>query len=185
MEQLMILNEDGTPSGSIADRSIAHREGLLHGTSQIFIYRIRSGELEILLQRRSEHKDSFPGLLDISCAGHVPLGESYESNALKELSEELGIKAKSSDLTFVGYFRSSKINEFYGQVFNDRQISAVYIMHLDVPSEKIVFQEEEISEVFWMKDKDISKRLLVSDEEFCINAKRYFKVVSIIKEAIN
>jgi isopentenyldiphosphate isomerase len=28
--------------------------------------------LQVLLQKRSPDKDSYPGCLDISCAGHIP-----------------------------------------------------------------------------------------------------------------
>ena len=47
---------------------------------------------ELLLQKRSHDKDSFPDCYDISSAGHVPAGSSVLDSAIRELSEELGIK---------------------------------------------------------------------------------------------
>ena len=52
------------------------------------------GSYDLLLQKRSENKDAFPGCYDISSAGHLPAGQDYLSSALRELEEELGIKAR-------------------------------------------------------------------------------------------
>jgi isopentenyldiphosphate isomerase len=45
----------------------------------------------LFLQKRSAHKDEFPGLWDSSAAGHLDAGESYIDCARRELAEELGI----------------------------------------------------------------------------------------------
>ena len=67
------------------------------------------GRWQVLLQKRSENKDSFPGLLDISSAGHLDPGETYESGAWRELSEELGIREEDiagGRLRYLFMFRS-------------------------------------------------------------------------------
>ena len=38
-------------------------------------------------------KESFPGMYDTSSAGHIPAGEEPLPSALRELSEELGMKS--------------------------------------------------------------------------------------------
>lgn len=182
MEYLDELTRDGKKTGRTVEREVAHREGILHGTSQIYIYRIKNGNIQILLQRRSPDKDSYPGCLDISCAGHVPSGLTYEENALKELSEELGLTLDMSRLDFIGIFRTTKKTVFYGKPFHDEQLSAVYSSELDLEAEKISFQKEEISEVLWMDSDEILSRLEQGDKEFCLNMERFYKILSFIKE---
>lgn len=176
MEYFDELNENGEKTGRQVERGFAHENGILHATSQIYIYRYHKGHLEILLQKRSMNKDSYPGKLDISCAGHVPAGMDYDSNALKELSEELGITADIASLKRIGVFRTSKRAEFHGKPFCDEQLSAVYISEQYFDASDINFQKEEISDVLWMSADEILNRLSSGDDAFCLNPQR-LKVV--------
>jgi 16S rRNA (adenine1518-N6/adenine1519-N6)-dimethyltransferase len=72
------------------NRATIHRENLLHRAVHIFILNRRG---ELLLQKRSCHKDNFPRRWDSSAAGHVNAGESYRNCAERELKEELGVSA--------------------------------------------------------------------------------------------
>lgn len=181
-ELLDILNDDGTPTGQCVSRDKAHREGILHGTSQIFIYRIKDGKVQILLQRRSHEKDSFPDCLDISSAGHIPFGVSPEDNAVKELDEELGLKINKDQLTFLFLHRSEGVNTFHGQVFNDRQVSSVYVLECD--REDFVIQESELSEVVW-QDADITiKHIEDNDSEYCLDEWKFKEVTKCINEIV-
>ena len=49
------------------------------------------GDGRLLIHRRSETKDIWPGWWDIAVGGVVAIGESYEDAAHRELAEELGI----------------------------------------------------------------------------------------------
>ena len=97
-EFLDIVDENGQPTGEMIDRETAHAKGVLHRTSHVWLARRKKGKVQILLQKRAEHKSSFPGCYDISSAGHIPAGNSYEVSALRELEEELGVKAEEKDL---------------------------------------------------------------------------------------
>ena len=59
-----ILNEDGTPTGRIKKRALVHQDGDLHGASHIFVVRLHQGRIQVLLQKRSQSMDSFPGWND-------------------------------------------------------------------------------------------------------------------------
>lgn len=151
MELFDILNEDGTKSGLVQERGVAHLEGSLHPTSHIWIVRKneKSG-WDLLLQKRSACKDSNPGCWDISSAGHVAAGDDYLPSALRELSEELGIRAKEEDLHFVGMRRARFESVFYGRPFRDNELSAVYVYEKPVDETKLVLQASEVEEVKWM-----------------------------------
>lgn len=151
MELFDILTPDGKPTGVIKERSLVHRDGDLHGTVHVWLVRKNHlGRWEILLQKRSEQKDSFPGCYDISSAGHIPAGEGFADSAIRELREELGMDARADELCFVGMHRARYVGEFYGKPWNNDELSAVYVLYRDVDPAGMQIQREELSAVRWM-----------------------------------
>jgi len=73
-------------------RSVVHARGLLHRAVHVLVFNSRG---EIFLQKRSMKKDRQPGVWDSSCSGHVDSGENYDETAVRELREELGLKASA------------------------------------------------------------------------------------------
>lgn len=69
MEFLDVVDENGMPTGETVERSAAHANGIRHRTSHVWLLRRRSEGVEVLLQKRSDDKDSFPGCYDTSSAG--------------------------------------------------------------------------------------------------------------------
>lgn len=70
-------------------RADAHRNpALLHRSVQVLVF---NDEGQVLLQRRSATKDTFPGYYCASASGHLAVGEDYASAAAREVREELGI----------------------------------------------------------------------------------------------
>ena len=53
---------------------------------------------EIMICKRSSNKKTYPNKITSSAGGHVEQGESYKAAAIRELKEELGIKAFLKDL---------------------------------------------------------------------------------------
>ncbi|MCD7709433.1 MAG: NUDIX domain-containing protein [Clostridiales bacterium] len=152
MERLDVVDENGMPTGETVTREEAHRDGIRHRTAHVWIARRRGDSVEILLQKRCMAKDSFPGCYDISSAGHIPAGVDFVPSALRELSEELGVKATEQDLIDCGmYFGAPVDTEFHGKPFHDRQISRVFLMWLDREPAEFSLQPEEIESVMWME----------------------------------
>ncbi|MBP3628905.1 MAG: NUDIX domain-containing protein [Anaerotignum sp.] len=149
-EFLDIVDETGQPTGEIVDRETAHAKGVLHRTSHVWLARKKNGKIQILLQKRAKHKSSFPGCYDISSAGHIPVGDSYEISALRELEEELGVKAEEKDLIYCGDRKVIWDDVFFGKPFHDRQISRVFLLWLDREESEFTIQEEEVDSVLWM-----------------------------------
>jgi 16S rRNA (adenine1518-N6/adenine1519-N6)-dimethyltransferase len=89
-ELFQVVDENDHVSGA-APRSEVHGNNLRHRAVHVFIFN-RHGEL--FLQKRSRWKDRHPLLWDSSAAGHVDAGEGYDETAVRELEEELGIKAE-------------------------------------------------------------------------------------------
>lgn len=158
MELFDILNEDGTKSGLVRERGVAHRDGSMHETVHTWI--VRRGERnrwEVLLQKRSAVKDSNPGCYDISSAGHLASGDLPLEGALRELREELGLRARPEDLHYVGRHRGSFQAPFHGRMFRDNEYSYVYVMIRDIDESGLSLQEEEVESVLWM-DYDECRR---------------------------
>lgn len=143
MEEIFdILDENGEPSGKTAPRSYVHKHGIYHSTAHIWL--VKDGM--VLLQRRSEDKDSFPGRLDISSAGHISAGEEPLFSAVRELSEELGIRTDASRLQLLGRISRHYLNSFHGEIFDDRELAFVYLFTGDFELSDIKVQQSEVSE---------------------------------------
>ena len=92
--------------------------------------------MQILLQKRSDNKDSDPGCYDISSAGHIPAGSDYIPSAVRELKEELGVDMNGDELIYCGQRRFRFEREFHGSMFRDNQVSNVYALWLDREEER-------------------------------------------------
>ena len=69
-------------------RSEVHRRGLKHRATHVLVFNSRG---EVFLQKRSMKKDRQPGVWDSSVSGHVDSGEDYDTCAVRELREEIGL----------------------------------------------------------------------------------------------
>ena len=127
------------------ERSMVHHYGKRHRTAHIWVVnRMMDGSYQVLLQKRSRKKDSYPGCYDISSAGHIHAGDTYLPSAQRELAEELGILAGEEELRLIGYHRADLETTFYGKPFLDQEISAVYLYEKTVRSSELHFQESEV-----------------------------------------
>lgn len=149
MELLDIVDGRGFPTGQTVERARAHREGIRHRSSHVWLFRMRGGRSEVLLQKRSSMKDSFPGCYDISSAGHIPAGVDYLSSAVRELREELGVEAEGAELQYCGTRYIYYEEVFYGEKFIDNQVSNVYALWLDQEEDDFILQEDEVEKVKW------------------------------------
>ena len=184
-EQLDVLDEFGKQTGASVSRTKAHSKGILHGASHVYIYRKNANDgIDILLQRRSPNKDSFPNCLDISSAGHMTGGMNFEETAIRELKEELGIDVDASELEYAFTQRISKESMFRGEKFIDNEINKIYMLNKDLDISSLELQEEEVPEVIWMDGEEISKRLEAGDTELCLNEKEYNGVLAMIKRSL-
>lgn len=168
MEILDIVDEYGQPVGETVEREKAHAQGIRHRTAHVWIVRQNGNHTEVLLQKRSLKKDSFPGKYDTSSAGHIPAGDEPGESALRELQEELGIFAQIEDLQFVDTFPIQFETEFYGKVFRDNEIAFVYIYKKPVDISNLVLQKEELDDVQWFEIEYVYRQCLAHDRRFCV-----------------
>ena len=144
-----ICTEDGIPTGETVARSVAHRDGIRHRTVHIWITRMHEGRKQVLLQKRSMNKDSFPGLYDTSSAGHMQAGCEPLESAARELHEELGIPVAMEHLKFAGNCHIQYELPFHGSMFKDDEVVFLYVYDAPVDINDIVIQEDELEAVEW------------------------------------
>lgn len=158
-EYFDVLDENGSLTGSIKARTLVHRDGDWHRAVHIWIF---NKQCEVLLQRRSPNKDSDPGMLDISCAGHLSAGDDSITGALRELKEELGLDVKASDLRFITTLKRSPKHD---DGFVDNEFDDLYLMCIDAKLEDLKMQEEEISELIFVPYKEFKASCIEGRED--------------------
>ena len=168
MEYFDICDEYGMPTGDTISREQAHREGILHRTAHVWVIRRNEGRQQILMQKRSRNKDSFPGMYDTSSAGHIPAGSEPLESALRELQEELGIKAAAEQLHFAGIFRIQYETVFYEKPFRDNEVTSVYVYKEPVDISSLTLQESEVEEVRWFDLQEVYEEIQTNRDRFCV-----------------
>ena len=172
-----IVDENGEPTGETIERTRAHAEGIWHRTAHLWLLRKCGGEIQVLLQKRCENKDSFPGCYDISSAGHIPAGADYVASALRELKEELGITASAGQLIYCGSRRIEWDDVFHGKEYHDRQHTRVYGMWCDKDEADFTLQPEEVESVMWIETGRCIKAVRENTFKHCIELEELMMVI--------
>ncbi|MGJ8742912.1 NUDIX hydrolase [Polaribacter sp.] len=142
MDELIdILTPEGKSTGKTALKSEAHKNGWFHATVHIWLFTL---DKKILLQKRALTKKVFPGLWDISVAGHIAAGEDIISAAKREVFEEIGLKLKENDLIKIGT-RIHQVTHPNG--IQDNEHHHVFIAELKVPLSTLTIQKEEVDDI--------------------------------------
>ncbi len=142
MDELIdILTSKGKPTGKTALKSEAHKNGWFHATVHVWLF---TSDKKILLQKRALTKKVFPGLWDISVAGHIATGESVLSAAKREVFEEIGLNLKEKDFIKIG----TRIHQVkHNNGIQDNEHHHVFIAELNVPLEQLTIQKEEVADI--------------------------------------
>jgi isopentenyldiphosphate isomerase len=82
-----IVNERDEVVGQ-APRKEVHARGLWHRAVHVLVFNARG---EVFLQKRSMLKDTAKGKWDSSSSGHLDTGENYDTCAVREVREEIGL----------------------------------------------------------------------------------------------
>lgn len=132
---------------------------------------------EILLQKRCATKDSYPDMWDLSCGGHITVGENSLETAVRELEEELGLKVRPSDLEFIDTFKSSACPapDFINNSFND-----MYILRTTAELSDLRFQEEEVSALKYVPITEFYRMVTSGAKDLVPHSHMYKKFFEII-----
>ena len=177
MEYFDVLDENGNKTGETKLREEVHKNGIWHKAVHIWIINDKG---EILLQKRSPNKDSWANMWDISSAGHLTAGDDIVEGAIRELEEELGIKASNKELV---YLFTSTSNSKPRPDFINNEFQEIFMFRYNLAIENIVIQEDEISEVKFISMKEFKKQIEEKQKDLLIP--RYIdKLIPILEEKI-
>ncbi len=87
-EVVELVNEDGVVIGTARRGDCHGNPELLHPVVHVLVFRSNGA---LIMQKRSQGKDIYPGLWDVSAGGHLQVDEEPRKGAPRELREELGI----------------------------------------------------------------------------------------------
>lgn len=83
------------PLGTSKPRGMVHRDGDWHRSVHVWL----ASSSTLLMQMRSDKKDTFPSRWDVSCAGHMSGNDGSLETAVRELEEELGLCIDEAAMT--------------------------------------------------------------------------------------
>ena len=175
-EYFDVITPNGRETGLWKTREAVHRDGDWHKSVHIWVY--AGGKF--LFQKRKEDKDSFPGMWDAGCTGHVDAGETWRKAALRELAEELGLTVRHDRLEYIAV-EDLCVVQSGEKPFVSNEKCCIYLLQMDEQPE-IAFQAEEISAVQWLDTAEADK--LVGSRTCCILSEEYKKVKCYLKPKI-
>jgi isopentenyldiphosphate isomerase len=132
-------------------RSEVHRLGLLHRAVHVLVYNSRG---QIFLQKRSMKKDRQPGVWDSSSSGHVDSGEDYDTTAVREVWEEIGLR-----LAHV----PKRLFKIDARPETDQEFVWVYRCESEGPFK---LDPGEIDQGDWFSTEEVSRWVAEKPEEF-------------------
>lgn len=151
-EYIDILDSNGNPTGIIKTREEIHKNGDYHRVVHTWIY---NDKKQILLQKRSEEKDTHPGCWDCASAGHIHALESSKKGALRELKEELGLEYKEEDLELITTIKRNKSHL-------NRELADIYILEVkELPN--MNFNDKEVTDAKFFSIPQIESFLKSKD----------------------
>lgn len=171
-EMVDIYNPDTMEkTGEIIDKSAAHRFGIWHSSIHLII--MNKDKTKVLFQKRSNIKDLYPDMWDISVGGHIMSRESDIEAVKRELKEELGIE--SNNIEFVKKHKE----ELNNNNIDSKEIVSLFVMYIDENVEKIKLQKEEVSNIKWYTKTEMEK--LIKDRKVIPHVEEYNLLRDILK----
>ncbi len=105
---------------------------------------VQSTSGDVLVHRRADHKDVWPGRWDLAAGGVVTSGETYDAAAVRELAEELGIEGVALERLGRGTYDDADVSE----------VTVVYRVRWDGP---VRFADGEVTEVCWLTLEELQR----------------------------
>ena len=142
------------------------RKELVDGEFRLscFIW-IINDEGKILVQQRLATAKKCPNMWE-TASGGATKGDTPLSEALRELEEELGIKANKDDIRFIGSF--ARVNDFV----------EVFLLESNISLDELKLQDDEVQAAKWMTIEEFEKIIdsgNASDTSFDVFKKYYEK----------
>lgn len=187
-EEMLSFYDDNLNEIGITTRSEIHLRGLLHQVVHCWVIDDSCDEKWIYFQQRSYKKKDFPGLYDISAAGHIDIGEEIDEAAKREIEEEIGIVIDPQKLKYIGSIKEElKLDDFFNS-----EICHIYLYSIENPEFYCGCEVEKMVKISLTEFKkyvlDNSKNIMafsldtecefiIRPQEFCLHKKEYLEML--------
>ncbi len=169
-EKIRVYDDHGIAQG-VATRQAVHEKGYWHETFHCWIVSHEDQKNMIYLQLRSRDKKDFPGLFDITAAGHL-LADEAVRDGIREVQEELGLKVDFEELISLGMIK----DQILLPNFIDNERCHCFLYRKKVNSDATFeLQTEEVSGMAKIDFEELAdlftgKKKKVDVEEFIISS---------------
>lgn len=177
LEMVDIFTSGGEPTGRVELRTTAHAMGLWHRTVHVWVL---NSQGELLLQQRASTKDTFPGLWDISAAGHISAGDTSARTACREVYEELGINVVAQELTLLFTLKRECVTP--DNSTHDNEISDVYLLSRPVEAKCVIFDPVEVQGIKFVSIGRLQRLLKERTKLFVPHAEEYDRLFSLLAQ---
>ena len=144
MELWDLIDAQRQPTGETGVRGTVLPQGRYHLVVNVVIFNEKD---EMLIQKRHECKDSYPGYWDISAAGSALQGETSHQAAVRETKEEIGV-----DIDLTGMPAALSFAHRHS-------IQDVYILRRELDPAALQLQETEVQAVRWASREEVQAML--------------------------
>lgn len=177
MELLDVLDEKGNITGEVLGRKEVHATGLWHRCAHVWIINPKG---ELLLQKRSTKVANYPGMWDVSAAGHVSAGESKLETAVKELEEEIGVTADPAELIVIDELKV-QVDKGPGKGTNNH-FDDIYLLERDIDIGDLKLQKEEVDAVEFIPWRELRDRVASEPDSFVKRELEYKTLFEFLEE---
>ena len=142
MEQVDIYNRFREKTGNVKGR-----KELIKGEYRISAHIwIKDNKNRILIEKRSEKEDKFPGMW-AQVGGGVKAGNTSKITVFKECKEELNYDVKEENLFYIGSYVRTK------------DIVDVWMVNQDIDIDTLKLQEDEVADVKLVTFEEFDKMI--------------------------
>lgn len=173
IEFIDVLDESGNITGIIKTREEIKRDKDYYRIVLLWIYNPKLKK--ILVQRRSNNKESSPNKWDLTIGGHIKAGESSLDAIIRETKEEIGIDISNDIVTKVLEVKPSE---------NKPKFTDIYLVIKEVDINDIKLQLEEVSEIKYFSIEELIDLHNSNNQEF-IHHLYFPELIEIVKKRIN
>jgi len=151
-------------------RKMVHRDGDWHRSVHAWL--VHPPSRSVVIQKRTEWKDTNPNMWDVSAAGHITSGDSSELTVFKELEEELGFDADGCNIVYL----FTSISEHSSKDTKCNLFQDVYIVEVLKDPDEIEFcslGQCEVADVKFVPFEHLKTAYDSGDENFVIRPTTY------------
>lgn len=166
-EAVIQVSENDQAIGPISKLDSHSGAGEYHRAFSVLLFNSNN---ELLLQRRSMEKVTFPGVWANSCCSH-PLHSEEELDetnaigvkraAIRKLEQELGISPKSISIEDFVFMTKMRYSSRMNPEWIERELDHILVIQADV---EINHNPNEVSEVMWVNHEQLEMMLLEERE---------------------